>query len=82
MVIYIYFLNDWFYLEMGDMALSGLKEFDLAHLSSLAVTSLTEGSEIPFQNSNSNSEKLEKLRLLVGAGAGTGGGGGEKLPKL
>jgi hypothetical protein len=48
---------------MGDMAMSGLKDFDLAHLSSLAVTSLTEGSDLPYQNSNS--QKLEKLRLLV-----------------
>eukprot|EP00596_Hydrurales_sp_CCMP1899_P007691 CAMPEP_0119034244 /NCGR_PEP_ID=MMETSP1177-20130426/1249_1 /TAXON_ID=2985 /ORGANISM="Ochromonas sp, Strain CCMP1899" /LENGTH=192 /DNA_ID=CAMNT_0006991547 /DNA_START=306 /DNA_END=884 /DNA_ORIENTATION=+ len=57
--------------DMGDMATSGLKDFDLAHLSSLAVTSLTEG----FENSNSpnsNSQKLEKLRLMVS------GGGGEK----
>lgn len=51
--------------DMGDIALSGLKEFDLENLSSLAVTSL-EGmgaDSIPF--SNSNSERLQKLRLSV-----------------
>jgi hypothetical protein len=56
-------MNISFLIDMGDLAMSGLKEFDLAQLSSLAVTSLTEGSEIPF--TNTNSQKLEKLRLLV-----------------
>ena len=49
--------------DMGDIAMSGLKEFDLSNLSTLAVTSL-EGmgaDSIPF----SNSEKLEKLRMRV-----------------
>lgn len=49
--------------DMGDIALQGLLEFDLQHLSSMAVTSL-EGmgaDSIPF----SNVEKLEKLRMSV-----------------
>ena len=51
--------------DMGEVALSGLKEFDLEHLASLAVTSL-EGmgaDTVPF--SISNAEKLQKLRQSV-----------------
>lgn len=54
--------------DMGDIAMSGLMEFDLQHLSSLAVTSL-EGmgaDSIPFSNTN-NVEKLQKLRMSVSA---------------
>ena len=49
--------------DLSDIAINGLGEFDLQHLSTLAVTSL-EGmgaDSIPFKNS----EKLEKLRMRV-----------------
>ena len=49
--------------DMGEVALSGLKEFDLEHLSSLAVTSLMGADNVPF--SNANSDRLQKLRLSV-----------------
>ena len=49
--------------DMGDAALSGLVEFDLQLLSSLAVTSLEgiDSDTVPF----SNYDKLEKLRNRV-----------------